>query len=34
MPEVMGRSDPCLGMLWQNLLGNAIKFRCAETVPR
>jgi signal transduction histidine kinase len=32
MPEVMG--DPTLlGMLWQNLIGNAIKFRAADRAP-
>ncbi len=32
LPEVMG--DPTLlGMLWQNLVGNAIKFRAADRAP-
>ena len=32
LPEVMG--DPTLlGMLWQNLVGNAIKFRAADRTP-
>ena len=32
LPEVMG--DPTLlGMLWQNLIGNAIKFRAADRPP-
>ena len=31
MPEVMGDAT-LLGMLWQNLIGNAIKFRAADRI--
>ena len=32
LPEVMGDAT-LLGMLWQNLVGNAIKFRAADRTP-